>query len=145
MKHNIGVCVLATKSSETKSSSFIDMPERPLPPLFCARYVAKGTLFIYPPWVIVTTMSSRAIRLSISASNSASTSSVRLGVPNFSFTSRSSSLSTSRSFSRLARISKNSAILSVISFSSLPILSLSRPVSLCNLRSSIALACISDI
>ena len=31
-KNSTGVCVLATNSRVTKSSSLVDMPERPLPP-----------------------------------------------------------------------------------------------------------------
>ncbi len=36
-KNRIGVWVLATKSWVTKSSSRVAIPERPLPPLLCAR------------------------------------------------------------------------------------------------------------
>ena len=43
VKNIIGVCVEATNISETKSSSFSDVPVRPLPPRFCARYVSSGT------------------------------------------------------------------------------------------------------
>ena len=42
-KNSTGVCVEATNSRETKSSSRVCMPERPLPPRFCARYVDSGT------------------------------------------------------------------------------------------------------
>jgi hypothetical protein len=37
------VCVEATKTSLTKSSSRVLMPDRPLPPRRCARYIDSGT------------------------------------------------------------------------------------------------------
>jgi hypothetical protein len=42
VKNRSGVWVLATKSVVTTSSSFSAMPDRPLPPRFCARKSASG-------------------------------------------------------------------------------------------------------
>ena len=45
-KNSTGLCVLVTNMSLTTSSSFVAMPERPLPPRFCARNVERGVRLI---------------------------------------------------------------------------------------------------
>ena len=57
-KNKTGVWVLAVNICTTKSSSLVDMPDFPLPPLFCAFKALNGLLLIYPWFVILITTDS---------------------------------------------------------------------------------------
>ena len=57
-KNNTGVCVFAVKICTTKSSSLVEIPVFPLPPLFCAFKELNGLLFIYPWFVMLITTDS---------------------------------------------------------------------------------------
>ena len=63
-----------------------DLDIEPKRPRFCARYVSNATRLIYPVLETVTTISSRAIKSSISISISASEISLRLGCAQLSRT-----------------------------------------------------------
>ena len=60
------VCVVAKCISFTKSSSRVDIPVLPLPPLFCCFTLFRAPLFIYPCNVTVMITDSRCIVSSMS-------------------------------------------------------------------------------
>ena len=51
-KNKTGVWVLAVKICTTKSSSLVEIPVLPFPPLFCAFKELNGLLLIYP-WLVM--------------------------------------------------------------------------------------------
>ena len=144
VKNSSWVCVFATNSVVTTSSSFVCIPARPLPPRRCARKSMSGVRLIYPPEVTVTTISSRSIRSSSSISPDQSTISVLRATANCALTSFNSLAMISMICSRELRIARYSLIFidrvsnsSVTSFT--PIC-----VRRCNLNSNMARAWVSD-
>ena len=138
-------CVFATKNCDTTSSSFVAIPTKPFPPLFCDFNTSGGILFMYPPLVSIKSESS-------SGTNSSSPISLRGDLTTFvllslaclSFKVRSSSLTTPKIFFGLAKRSSRCAMSSFFSLSSSLIFFLSRPARACNFISNIALVCLSE-
>jgi len=136
--------VMLTKRSVTTSSSLVSMPINPSPPRRCCLYVSSGMRFMYPSWVIMSTISSLGIRSSMSMSRAWATISVRRSSPYLSFISRASALIMPRMRASLASMSSRSRMSLSISWNSSWMASSSIPVSFCRRMSRIALACSSS-
>ena len=144
LKNKIVSCVDAVNICFTKSSSLVEIPVIPLPPLFWLLYVSIGILLIYPKCVRATTVCSSLIKSSTFISPSAATIFVFLSSPYFCLISSSSSLIISNTNCSLANISLKWAINFINSLYSSSIFSRCKPDNVFNLISRIACAWISE-
>ena len=126
-----------------KSSSIVCIPLIPLPPRFCDLKLSTVIRLIYPRFVMAMIVLSLGIRSSMEISYSSKPITLLLSSPYFAEISLISVLITPRRSFSSARIAFNSAILASSSLCSFSIFSLSRPVRVRSLISTIAWDCTS--